>query len=515
VDLLTEECYLQASAGLIFEYKAIEKELPEENSERIEQVATSLGIKTGFNIAHEAGVVLSFVNDTRTFTITPEGSTFEYWIKGVKYTKTTADSVVIDDTEGLWYIYYVGTVLTTSQVEWVIKDGDKALVSIIHWDATNNTAIYLAYEVHSFDMSPADHSYLHRTIGTNFVSGLGLVEGVGGDDGKVAMDSGECRDEDIHIDITDGVGTGLFEQELGNTTVFAAAQIPVYYRSGATAWRKYTTSDYPFYDNSGADNVHYNSYSAPNWASTAAGTTAKYIACWIFATNNIHEPIVSIMGQVESSTLNAAKEANTLEGFSFGTLPFEEMKILYRLIFKSDSSHAHTLDMRSVANVPGGTYVPQPTLQYYIDALLHIGAGNSGWKNLPFAATHIAARGIIREYFYATGGDDPFFIFDIPIDHVLGAHNLVINTLKISLYAADDDDFITGVIIYGWTAWNAIEAAFTDATDKKTPQELNYDLEDLTIGGVYERIVLQVQCTTTSVLEQLKIGYVQLEYYYT
>ena len=135
VVLLTNECYLQCSAGLIYEYEAIEKELPEENSQRIEQVATSLGIKTGFNIAHEAGVVLSFVDGTRTFTITPEGSTFEYWIKGIKYTKSAADSVIITDTEGLWYIYYVGTTLTASQVEWIIKDGDKALVSVIHWDA--------------------------------------------------------------------------------------------------------------------------------------------------------------------------------------------------------------------------------------------------------------------------------------------------------------------------------------------------------------------------------------------
>jgi len=142
--------------------------------------------------------------------------------------------------------------------------------------------------------------------------------------------------------------------------VFAAAQIPVYYRSGALAWRKYAAGDYPFYDNSGGDNVHYNLYSAPNWSSQEATNAAKYIAMWIFGTNNQSEPIIALMGQSESSTLNAAKDANTLESIEYGTLPFAEMKVLYRLIFKSDSSWAHTEDLRSVSNIPGGTYVPSP-----------------------------------------------------------------------------------------------------------------------------------------------------------
>ena len=335
-----------------------EANLPDQNAQRLEQTAHALTTKSGWGEDPPSNVSISFDDGTRTFTITPSGSTFEYWIQGVKYTKTSAETVIITDTEGLWYIFYSGNTLTASQSLWNNGDGSIVFVGIVHWDATNNVAIIVGWELHPYDMGVDTHKLNHETRGTAYETGLTLVVGTGGDDGKIAIDGGRIHDESIVIVIVDGAGSGLWEQELGNTSVFAAAQIPVYYRSGASAWRKYSAGDFPFYDNSGGDNVHYNSYSAPNWASSAASSSAKYIAMWIFGTNDISEPVIAIMGQIESNTLNAAKDANTLETLDFGTLPFSEMKILYRLIFKSNSTWAHTEEMRSVNNVPGGTYVP-------------------------------------------------------------------------------------------------------------------------------------------------------------
>ncbi|KKM21526.1 hypothetical protein LCGC14_1634530 [marine sediment metagenome] len=335
-----------------------EANLPDQNAQRLEQAAHALTTKSGWGEDPPSNVSISFNNGTRTFTITPSGSTFEYWIQGVKYTKSSAETVIITDTEGLWYIFYSKNTLTASQSIWDNGDGSIAFVATVHWDATNNVAITVGWELHPYDMGVDTHKYLHESLGTQYERGLGLVEGTGGDDGKVAIDGGRIHDESIVIVIIDGGGSGLWEQELGNTSSFAAAQIPVYYRSGATAWRKYSAGDYPFYDNSGGDNVHYNSYSAPNWASSAASSSAKYIAMWIYGFHDISEPVIAIMGQIESNTLNAAKNANTLETIDFGTLPFSEMKILYRVIFKSNGTWAHTEDMRSVNNVPGGTYVP-------------------------------------------------------------------------------------------------------------------------------------------------------------
>jgi len=42
LDLITEECYLQISTGLFFGYNPIERELPEENSQKIDQMAADI-----------------------------------------------------------------------------------------------------------------------------------------------------------------------------------------------------------------------------------------------------------------------------------------------------------------------------------------------------------------------------------------------------------------------------------------------------------------------------------------
>jgi len=59
---------------------------------------------TGF--VDPAASTLSFDDGTRTFTITPVGDSFVFYAFGVRYEKTSAESKVIPDVDGLWYIYY-------------------------------------------------------------------------------------------------------------------------------------------------------------------------------------------------------------------------------------------------------------------------------------------------------------------------------------------------------------------------------------------------------------------------
>lgn len=62
---------------------------------------------------------LSFDDGTRTFTITPTGSSFVFYAFGTRYEKSEAESVVIDNTNGLWYIYYDSSgVLQASMTIW-------------------------------------------------------------------------------------------------------------------------------------------------------------------------------------------------------------------------------------------------------------------------------------------------------------------------------------------------------------------------------------------------------------
>ena len=66
------------------------------------------------------------------------------------------------------------------------------------------------------------------------------------------------------------------------------------------------------------------------------------------------------MGQRQDILLADARANNTYKSLSFGTLPFREMKILYRVILRStggSATYVETQDLRSVSNLPGGTYV--------------------------------------------------------------------------------------------------------------------------------------------------------------
>jgi hypothetical protein len=299
---------------------------------------------------------LSFTDGTRTLNLTRVND-FTYWINGTKYTKTATDTVQIDDTEGIWYIYYSGSTLTASQTPWSITDLTVIPVAIVYWDATNNVALTDAKdERHLYTMSPATHNNLHHTRGATFESGFGLTQGAGGDAGKIALEGGEIHDEDIEILVVDGAGSGRFEQELGLADPFAAAQIPVFYRSGASAWRKYTAGDYPFYDNAGADNVHYNAEAGGSWSSTASASAAKYLATWIFCTNDWVEPVIAIMGQNESNTLAQAKVADTLNSLQLGGLVTPEMKVLYRIIYKSDGTISDVVEFRDNTSGPAGSF---------------------------------------------------------------------------------------------------------------------------------------------------------------
>jgi hypothetical protein len=49
---------------------------------------------------------LSFNDGNRTFTIAPVDVSFTFWAFGNRYVKTEAESIQINDIDGLWYIYY-------------------------------------------------------------------------------------------------------------------------------------------------------------------------------------------------------------------------------------------------------------------------------------------------------------------------------------------------------------------------------------------------------------------------
>lgn len=120
---------------------------------------------------------LSFVDWTRTLTISPVSTQFHFYQNGIKYEKTT-DSYVIPDTEWLFFVYYNNWTLTHVlnpnpwQVDSIIRNNPT--VAYIYWNAVDKKAEYIGKETHDFRYPPLVHSYNHFLFGMRYLNWLAL-----------------------------------------------------------------------------------------------------------------------------------------------------------------------------------------------------------------------------------------------------------------------------------------------------------------------------------------------------
>jgi hypothetical protein len=332
-------------------------------------VASVRGEATGF--PNTASSTMSFTNLTRTFTIAPVGGSFDFYFQGARFIKTTGQTTVIDDAEGVWYIYFddAGT-LQHSQSE----PDDKSSVNVaqVYWDTTNKKATILGEYRSGLTMDTDTHSWIRMTVGPRYSSGLTLSGNTGGDgsadsNAEVALTGGVIYDEDLKYNIVNSASpSNPFEQDLGTgsgSSVTAPAKIPVYYRLGASGYsRKKDATSFPLYENAGG-RISYNVYSS-GWV-TSTVPDGGYVAVWLFSTHNINEPIIAVLGQRIDSNDTDARMNNSYASLSLDSLPFQNMKVLYRLIFQTADSYSNTVkaklvdiqDHRDVTTLPSGNYV--------------------------------------------------------------------------------------------------------------------------------------------------------------
>lgn len=283
---------------------------------------------TGF--PNRTDTTIAFYNSSpdRTFTIT--GTNFKIYSKGTEYAKNTA-SVQIANTTGLHFIYYDKDTMALSESTsaWDLTDGT-VQIATVYW---NGATGILGDERHGIIMDGATHKMIHGTIGTRFRSGLtGTFN-----ESDFTVTSGSIDDEDIMFSISE------------------QTQARVLYRSSESGKFNYTAAQSKFFMES-ADVVQYD-----DGDGTPADVPANdYVAYWVFATNDPDTPIYSVMGQRTDSNINNARNNNKYESLTLGTLPFAEMKLIYRVIVRRSGTNetiSDTQDLRSVSNLPSGTYV--------------------------------------------------------------------------------------------------------------------------------------------------------------
>ena len=102
----------------------------------------------------------------RTFSISPTGGSFDYFLSGRKKTVSTPQTVVWDDLEGIHWIYFDkdGSGLVATQTFSLEIIEQHCMVAMIYWDATNGEAIRFGDERHGLVMDGLTHTHFHLTI---------------------------------------------------------------------------------------------------------------------------------------------------------------------------------------------------------------------------------------------------------------------------------------------------------------------------------------------------------------
>jgi hypothetical protein len=298
----------------------------------------------------------SFTNATRTFTIQPAVSSFSFFSSGNKYTKTTAQNIVISDTEGLHAFYFdsdgvlqSATNPSSSTVIDVIME--YAIIAWLYWDATNSQQIYFTgtKELHGYQMSGETHAFLHRTLGSQYISGMALntlsVDGSG----------------NVNASAQFGVDVGLFLDEditVNTSAVTSTTGLPIFYKDGASGnWRRQLNTGYSVLT-TGTGRLAYNQWTGSLWQLTEV-TNGDFVLYHIFASNDSTYPYISIMGQNMYTTsgdarLGAVAEINSLQ---LSGLPFQEFVPVGTVIFQARNTYTNAVKGRIISTDEGDDYV--------------------------------------------------------------------------------------------------------------------------------------------------------------
>lgn len=293
--------------------------------------------------------IISFDHTTRTFSIAPAVSSYSIYTQSEKQTISTIKTSTIPNTTGTYFFYIDGTgtlsYLTTFNTNLLTS---YAYCAIVYWDATGTGAeriVTFGDERHGITMDGKTHAYLHTTRGAAFGNGCGLTNftinaGNNNADAQFAASAGLIWDEDIRFDI------------------LAQTQFPVLYRSG-TGWKKKSATAFPLIYNGTAGyvgtRIAYNLNTSGNW-SLAEVQNNKFMLIHIFATNDINNSFICILGEAEYNDKASARAAASTELQSISGLPVTEFVAIGSIVYEASNSYTNTPKAR-VVNVNSENYV--------------------------------------------------------------------------------------------------------------------------------------------------------------
>lgn len=343
----------------------------------------------------------NFNKSTRTFTIEPTGDSYEVFFKGKKFVKDSPENVLIPNETGLYYIYFnQDGILTASTIFPGLQN--MIYISYVYWNADqSNPDLQLGPgdERHGTVMDKATHERLHTVDWTQWVRGLQLYGYTMGDSDnndavKVSITDGVIADEDLFHNINHSpTPSSFFEQFLQDF-----ALLPVMYREGTNGeWRQDEATEYPF-KNTSNSRLNFNEYDevAEEWIQTEV-PDGDFVAYYIIFSADVEQPIKVIQGQRTDNSLSDAQANNDDRDIQWGNSPFQEFKVLYRLIFQTDDSYSNerkvalrdVLDLRTARRSPGGGGII-PSAHSNLTGLDYASSGHTGFASQAALASHEA-----------------------------------------------------------------------------------------------------------------------------
>jgi len=321
-------------------------------------VYDSQSMRTGFENEYNDSTI-TFTNATRVFQIAPTVyvTTFSIWVKGKNYQKGTS-TLTISNVEGSHYIYFDNVTLNLTEavnpsataIRTLIEA--QVIVSYIYWDATNAKALFLNQEQHGISsMNGEMHAYLHQVLHTQWVDGLGLTsivaDGSGGSNASAqfGVAAGDIEDEDLDFALAG---------------VASTTGLPVAWLSGAGAALRISTQAGYSVLNTGSGRLSYNNINAGGagvWGQSEV-SASNFVLYHIFATTSSINPIVSVMGQAQYTTVsNARAGASTELSTLIAAFPEAEFKPLGTIIFETSNGFSNAVKARVRSTDLGATYV--------------------------------------------------------------------------------------------------------------------------------------------------------------
>jgi collagen type VII alpha len=306
---------------------------------------TDVQTATGEPMGHAVRLnsTISFDSNTLTFTNAPTTISFDVWVAGTKFTKTTSQTTTISSASGLYYIYYDTSGTLGNQTSFFVWD-QQAPTAYIYYNSNASSEVMLFDERHGIVLDWQTHEYLHRTRGAAIANGFGIygytTTGTGNNaaDAQFGLSNGTFFDEDLQVDINDGA-PGIWTMHLSTP-----ATMPVLYLNGGD-WRKTNICQFPVL-NASAGRPYYNFISGSTGSLSEAPNNA-YIIQWIVATNMAYTPVCAIMGQSNYANLNDVTNADWSD-LVLSNLPIVEMRPLYKVAFETRNTYTNDVQARIV-----------------------------------------------------------------------------------------------------------------------------------------------------------------------